>query len=363
MYSTTAYLYQQIQKVLLIDTSGAYFTTRYNPVYSKTLTINKGVDNVLLFEFINQEEKPVNISGSTFMFRLLDTEGTTILATKQMEILNAPYGRAKVTLLAEDTLDVLGQPASYSIERIVGNQRTAVFTDANSQARADVNVVDSVFPQLIPSKWLTIPTVSGASSQIPNPTASTNWPDWAQQQPYYPFFGPTEYYSSELVPNGGLTTFKLELLHYTGTIKAQAAETYQSVWYDVTASTTYENKTGHVILNVVGHYPLLRLAFNNSIGGYAPSSPVVATATATTVDGVVTNIQITNAGSGYTAPPNVTIVGYGAGASAVAEISDAGAVSAITIIDGGSGYKLIPPSNTGAYVSINTGFVTSILYR
>ena len=75
MYSTTAYLYQQKTKVLLIDTGGDYFTMRYDPVYAKKLTINKGVDNVILFEFINQDEKPVNITGSTFTFRVIDQEG------------------------------------------------------------------------------------------------------------------------------------------------------------------------------------------------------------------------------------------------------------------------------------------------
>jgi hypothetical protein len=35
MYSTTAYLYQQKQQVLLIDTSGAYFDRRWQPVYTK----------------------------------------------------------------------------------------------------------------------------------------------------------------------------------------------------------------------------------------------------------------------------------------------------------------------------------------
>ena len=62
MYSTTIYLYQQIIRVLLIDTSGGYFTARYDPVYAKTLTVNKGVDNVLSFQFLNQEQKPVDIS-------------------------------------------------------------------------------------------------------------------------------------------------------------------------------------------------------------------------------------------------------------------------------------------------------------
>ena len=86
MYSTTAYLYQQIIRVLLIDTSGGYFTARYDPVYAKTLTVNKGVDNVLLFEFINQDQKPVNITGSTFRFRLLNQTGDELLLEKDYEV-------------------------------------------------------------------------------------------------------------------------------------------------------------------------------------------------------------------------------------------------------------------------------------
>ena len=63
MYSTTAYIFQQIARVLLLDSSGQYFTARYDPVYAKKLTVNKGVDNVLLFTFVNQNEKPVNVTG------------------------------------------------------------------------------------------------------------------------------------------------------------------------------------------------------------------------------------------------------------------------------------------------------------
>lgn len=62
MYITTAYLYQQIQPVLLIDISGAFFDARWDPVYAKNLTLNLGVDNVILFQFQNQDQKPVNIT-------------------------------------------------------------------------------------------------------------------------------------------------------------------------------------------------------------------------------------------------------------------------------------------------------------
>ena len=112
MYSTQLYLYQQITQVLSIDTvDGPSFSYRYNPVYAKVLTINKGIDNVLLFEFINQNEKPVNITGSNFVFRVIDTEGINVLLEQPMVILNAATGRAKVTLMASQLLEILAQPA------------------------------------------------------------------------------------------------------------------------------------------------------------------------------------------------------------------------------------------------------------
>ena len=98
MYSTTVYVYQQRARVIMLDSSGQYFTMRYEPVYAKKLTINKGVDNVLLFEFINQDEKPVNIAGSTFVFRLVNQAGDELLLSKEMEVLSAALGRVKVVL-------------------------------------------------------------------------------------------------------------------------------------------------------------------------------------------------------------------------------------------------------------------------
>lgn len=92
MYSTQIYIYQQIQRVLVLDSSGAYFDRRWDPVYAKKLTINKGVDNVILFEFINQDQKPVNITGSELRFKLINLAGTAQLIEKDMVIINAQYG-------------------------------------------------------------------------------------------------------------------------------------------------------------------------------------------------------------------------------------------------------------------------------
>ena len=381
MYSTQAYIYQQITQVLSIDTvDGETFTYRYEPVYAKPLTISKGVDNVLLFEFINQQEKPVNITGSNFLFRAISTAGDEILVEKPLVTLNAATGRAKVTLSSADLLEVLAQPASYSIQRTSGNLIEAVFVDAQAGARAPCNIVDSILPQHVPSAPLTIPTIklsaqaSFDGAAFGDYPANPYWMGNPNGGNYWNSFLNTEFYSSFIEPVNAVTTVQMTLVGYTGTIKAQAAENYQSVFYNVSESVTYYNYTGTIYHNVIGWYPLLRMCFNNSIFAVPdqPSSPAIAYAI--TEGGVVTSINVTNGGSGYLAPPHIDIIGDGAGATAEA-IIDQGVVIGVTVTNGGSGYWYLPnagmgaglypnnPQQTGAAVLINTGFVVDLLYR
>ena len=357
MYSTTAYIYQNLTRVLLVDTSGGYFSARYDPVYAKTLTISKGVDNVLLFEFINQDQKPVNITGSDFVFRLLSQNGDRLLLETSMEILAASVGRAKAVINAEETWDIIAQPASYSIQRSAGNYVQAVYVDANSQARADCNIVNSILPEFIPSAPLTIPTIYGKESQVqPGPTS---WPDWALQPAPQNSTMRTEFYSSQIDSSQqNLTTVKMDMDHFTGTVKFQAAQDYESVWYDVSDSVDYLDETSSQHFNVVGFYPLIRACLNNSIGYGASATAQVNDA------GVVTGISITNAGYDYLAPPKIQILGNGAGAEAVATIGIDGQVSTITVTEGGSGYTPLQVQSTQqATVSITTGYITNLQYR
>jgi hypothetical protein len=381
MYSTQAYIYQQITQVLLMDTgAGETFIYRYDPVYAKQLTINKGVDNVLLFEFINQQEKPVNITGSSFLFRAISTDGDRILVEKPMVVLNAATGRAKVTLTSADLLEVLAQPASYSIQRTSGNLTEAVFTNAQAGARAPAAIVDSILPQHVPSAPLTIPTLKLSAQGSLDGTAwgsyspGTYWMGNPNGGNYWNSFANTEFYSSFIEPTNAVTTIQMTLVGYTGTIKAQAAENYQSIFYNVTESTTYYNETRTIYMNIVGWHPLLRVCFNNSIFAVPTQPGTPAIGYATTEDGVVTSVTITNGGSGYLAPPHINFIGDGAGATAVATVSD-GIVTGVTVTNGGSGYWYLPnagmgagiypnnPNQTGAALIISTGYVVDLLYR
>lgn len=254
MYSTTAYLYQQIQTVLLVDITGAYFDRRWDPVYAKNLTLNLGVDNVILFQFQNQDQKPVNITGSTFTFRIISQDGQNLLFSKELVSLNNQFGRAKVTITSAESKYLQAQPASYSIEVSSGVLDQAVFTDDNCGARGTINIVDSVFPAFVSSKLLTIP------DQAPDSSV---------------------YYTSTLATNGtNLTTMQIDPVGYTGSVSVQGATSSDAdtnnEWYEIpfedlqTGNTVNElnfnNATDRRGINIKGYHPYIRLELQISTG-------------------------------------------------------------------------------------------------
>jgi len=250
MYSTTAYLYQQIQKVLLVDISGAYFNVRWQPVYAKNLKLNLGVDNVILFQFQNQDQKPVNITGATFTFRMISQNGESLLYAKELVSLNNQLGRAKVTIPAADTVNFQAQPASWSLEVSSGVLEQAVFTDDYAGARGVIDIVDSVFPAFVASQELTI----GAQAEQNN-----------------------TYYTSTISTSGSsLTTFQIDTVRFTGNLTAQGATTTDGEWYNVdvkdlntcntVSNIAFSNSTDRLGINVEGFHPYVRLELGIASG-------------------------------------------------------------------------------------------------
>ena len=86
-YTTSVYTYTVRQIVVVLDGTSP---RKYMPVYAKPLTLNKGVVNKLQFQFLNQEQKPVDLSSMTgdISFRVLNSDGTRVLLRKA---LNAVY--------------------------------------------------------------------------------------------------------------------------------------------------------------------------------------------------------------------------------------------------------------------------------
>lgn len=234
MYSTTAYLYHQRHSVLIIDTGlSTILNRRYESVYAKKLVFNRGVDTVILFEFINQDQKPVNVTGSTFTFRAISQDGQTLLFAQDLTVLNAATGKAKLTV-PSDTLDSIeSQPARWSIERASGNLFEGVYIDDQASSSGTVDIVDAVYPEFVVSRSVTVPSQASSGNV---------------------------FYTSTIQSTGqDLITFQIFLNAFTGNVQIQGAPDDSDEWYNIGSKINFVDSGATTHTNVSGFHPRIRL--------------------------------------------------------------------------------------------------------
>ena len=115
------YIYNQRQTVVLLEPGAAIATRRYETVYAKELTISKGVDNILEFAMINQDQKPVDITGKEITARIISYNGTETLLQKTLIPIFAITGITSLQLTVADIAAIDAQKAYYTLEIPGGN--------------------------------------------------------------------------------------------------------------------------------------------------------------------------------------------------------------------------------------------------
>jgi hypothetical protein len=240
MYSTLGYLYQQNQTVILLDASGTYNDIRYRPVFAKDLVASKGVDNVILFKFLNQEQKQVDVTGLTFTVRVMNREGTELLFTKELEAVDASKGQLKLTIIESDLDDVEAQRANYSITFDRNSLTEAIYLDDNAGARGTLKIVDATHPEFTASANITFAADPGDGSAV---------------------------YSSEWNPEHYLQTIQYNLNAFEGTITVEASVNGNTPWYEL-ESIEYSSGavTASKYMNVEGWYNTMRLKLEYTAG-------------------------------------------------------------------------------------------------
>lgn len=113
---TPMYIYNQRQQVVLLEPGASVATRRYVKVYSKDLTVIKGVDNELQFQMLNQDQKPVNIDGKDITARIISYDGQTTLLQKSLIPVYSLTGITSLHLTAEELSSIDTQRAFYSLE-------------------------------------------------------------------------------------------------------------------------------------------------------------------------------------------------------------------------------------------------------
>lgn len=242
MYSTSVKIYTPRQTVVLYSGSSP---RRYQAVYSKNIKINKGVDNKIQFQFINQDQKPVDITGKTFSCRIMNYNKTKIIVQKALTPLYTLTGIATLDISMSETLLMDNALCHYSISIPTGEFEYPVFVDDTSGAGGVVDVIDSIMPQYVKSSIVEIKPHDqpAVDRQVVYSTESHR---------------PTDY------PNH---TMQIYFNEFVGTFKIQGSPSgLTGEWYDLLASDTYDGYVGTEYVNIDGYHAYIKAEFDSTGG-------------------------------------------------------------------------------------------------
>ena len=249
-YSTSVFVYTQRQIVVLLSGNSV---RKYMPQYAKPLTLHKGVDNQIQFQFLDQEQKPVDITGKEITCRIISYNGSEILLQKALTLQLAATGIAALQLNAADIEDISSQKAYYSLEIPVGAFDYPVYVDQNAGARGDMNIVDSVLPSFVPSQPVSIPTGQPFPNVNPNANVMSN---------------ATTYYSSVVnTSDNPVLTLQVRLEDYFGSVGVEGSTIGTTDWYPIELHDyTAEQVTDTYGYSIKGYHPYVRMSFISNVG-------------------------------------------------------------------------------------------------
>jgi len=250
-YSTAAFLYTQRQIVVLLSGNSP---RAFMPVYAKTLMLHKGVDNKLQFQFLNQEQKPVDISGKVIKCRIINYEGTEVLIEKALTLELPLTGIAYLQLNAAEIEDIPQQQCHYSLEIPVGNFDYPVFVDPAAGARGQINIVNSVLPSFVPSEMVTIPTGQPFPNLDSNNSIENALPN------------ANTYYSSVInTQDNPILTIQAHYTEFNGDVAIEGSTIVDADWYPI-MTETYSNVTDTFGYTIKGFHPFVRMVFTSNTG-------------------------------------------------------------------------------------------------
>jgi hypothetical protein len=251
VYSTSVFYYTQRQIVVLLSGNSP---RSYMPVYAKPLTLHKGVDNQLQFQFLNQEQKPVNITGVDITCRILNYQGNQVLLQKALTPGLTVNGICSLFVSPADLMDIDAQKCYYTLEIPVGSFDFPVFVDQNAGGRGDLNIVNSILPSFVPSDKITIPT----SQIFPNTNPNAGGPSNNSQT--------VTYFSSVITTDDNpVITIQTGYDQFYGNVLIAGSTVVDNDWYPIQLHQ-YSNVSDTQGYVIHGYHPYIRMTFESNAG-------------------------------------------------------------------------------------------------
>jgi len=205
-------------------------------MYARNLKVYKGADNPIVIEIKNNDQKPVDITGKTFVFNVLDQDERKTLISRTGTTVNASKGKVRFNISENDLLNVSGQFLNYSILETTAGSRGAVFVDDQYGALGNIEVIDGPYTEFRESREVNLPNTNPVSVEA------------------YP----------QLNQNSALHTAQLYLTNFTGKIKVEASlapvSELDTDEYFTVLEKQYTNESTNQYFNFNGVYSHVRFS-------------------------------------------------------------------------------------------------------
>ena len=124
---------------------------RNRVVYTRTITVYKGVDNTIKVKVQNQDQKPYNLTNvQPLVFSVIDdyvTSNANVIFQTNVTISNTTAGIGTVTIPVENINAFSREQYIYSIYYTSGNVQQAAYVDDNWGAQGQMVVVSTAYPE------------------------------------------------------------------------------------------------------------------------------------------------------------------------------------------------------------------------
>lgn len=141
MIAVQSYLYDNIVQVQILD--NANFKTRNRVVYNRTIKIYQGIDNTILVQVKNQDQKSVNLVGKSVLVDLLDPTNDILIASYPLTWVDDAKGTGSF-IINKSEVNMLDQRYYKITLKLVdtdsGNERP-LYSDDNYSVGIDLEVL------------------------------------------------------------------------------------------------------------------------------------------------------------------------------------------------------------------------------
>ena len=143
MQLTPRYL---VKNRTLVISNEVGFVTEYRPVYQRELQVYRGIDNLLEFQVLNADQKPVPLTGKQLMFVAFDQKRRKVIEHLATTLISNK-GIVAVTITENDLLNIKQQYLHYNLYIInQDDSKTLTYTDEHFNANAVIYINTDAAP-------------------------------------------------------------------------------------------------------------------------------------------------------------------------------------------------------------------------